>query len=86
MVITVKDHQLMMDHCLCLMAITQENSKLTTTDIRGTQDHRPKAVITLKLMVIRLAVKPKRMAFRLEGKHKPMAFMLKAKPMVTTLK
>ena len=55
MVITVKDHQPMTDmqkdHCLRLMAITQENSKLTTTDIRGTQDHRPKAVITLKIML-----------------------------------
>merc|ERR1740137_345967 len=60
------------DHCLCLMAIIQENSKLTTTDIRGTQDHRPKAVITLKIM--------------LEGKLKPMSFMLKEKPVVTTLK
>merc|ERR1740137_473863 len=79
MVFTVKDHQPMIDvqkdYCLCLMAITQENSKLTATDIRGRQDHQPKVVaITLKTML-----EDNKLGATLKGNRKPMVITLRLK-------
>ena len=77
----------------CLMAISQEKSKLiTATFIRGTQDHLQKMVIILKIMLVdnklmaKLEVKQMYMVFKLRGKHKSMDIKLRRKHKSIVLK